>query len=948
MMIFKKFGTLCVLLLYGMLCLNAQAQYPVKEALAPDLRYGQLENGFTYYIKALPTEETKVSMRLLVKAGSYNQDANQYGMAHFLEHMPFVRTEYFVHIRKDLELLNKIQMQPEDIGGITGGNQTNYWFDYPSGNTFALQNGLLFFKDIASGNIKFHEKEVDGERGSFFEEYLFSGNEDLYNSLKIVHSFSNRYSGLKSPRQYHQYIREFKLAPLKRFYKKWYHPDHMAIVCIGSIENVEALEQKIKSTFGSLQKPSQSLLSGVDTAQDYLARKDQFIHFQDSITSTEDFELPVNLHFYIRKNKNTLIGTEEEQELLQQLLAQMIDKRLQEAQADYNIPYTIHAVPAASLPALKVQVTADPEEVGQATKKTFSILHQIQKEGFTPKEWETFQQKQVQYLEEVNTQSIDYWKKLINNHFVLNYELVADKQAKKVKFWKSLSLEKCNAAVKNMLSHGPEDIAVISPKNKPYRIEEHEVRKWIKDGKAAAQPYMPPKKIRQLIPLQEQAQLQLLPYSNEGKNAWGAQQLKLKNGITLILQPFQPTTGRFKNKIMLHGFTPYGASSFPKDEYYSTVFAPQIIKHTGVGTFNKFQLRDFLKETSMHFGARTYISAKEAGVKVEVLPEDLETALQFIYLSFTHPRKEEKAFRDWKRQVEKSHIKEKNLRVKLDFYHMIHNEIGNLSASPQGSDVYRGSKKVQLDKTYENYKSLMQNPESFTVMVTGDFKIDKALPLFNRYLGNIPQQSRALPKVKTSSKKLPKRPFTKIYHPKTFIENTHLFFSYHHQSQDKMDLKKEIATEILAGILNFRMKELRLEKKRAVYLSLATIEINRLDAYHAINIILSCSNEDVGTITEDLKTMITEIKNNGVGEELFQKVMKFYILPKYNETKRKQNEEIQKSRYEHERYQVPLYQQKKVNAIIRSIDKEYLNEISKVFLADQFLMKFIATSETEL
>ena len=94
--------------------------------------------------------------------------------------------------------------------------------------------------------------------------------------------------------------------------------------------------------------------------------------------------------------------------------------------------------------------------------------------------------------------------------------------------------------------------------------------------------------------------------------------------------------------------------------------------------------------------------------------------------------------------------------------------------------------------------------------------------------------------------------------------------------------------------------------------------------------------------------MITEIKNNGVGEELFQKVMKFYILPKYNETKRKQNKEIQKSRYEHERYQVPLYQQKKVNAIIRSIDKEYLNEISKVFLADQFLMKFIATSETEL
>lgn len=947
-MIFKKFSTLCVLLLYGIPCLYAQDQHPVKEILAPSLRYGQLENGFTYYIKALPTEENTISMRLLVKAGSHNQEADQYAMAHFLEHMPFVRTEHFVNIRKNLELLNKMQMQPEDIGGITGGNQTNYWFDYPSGNTFALQKGLLFFKDIASGNIKFHQEDVDGERGSFYEEYLFRGNEDLYNLLKIVHTFSNRYSGLKSPRQYHQYIKEFKLAPLKRFYKKWYRPDHMAIVCIGNIENVEVLEQKIKTTFGSLQEPAQPLLSGVDTQQDYLARKNQFIHFQDSITSTNGLELPVNLHFYMRKYKNTLVGTEEEQELLQQLLAQMINKRLQEAQADYNIPYTIHAVPAASLPALKIQVTADPEHGEQATKKAFSILHQIQKEGFTPKEWEAFQQKQVQYLEEVNTQNIDYWQKQINNHFVLNYELLADKQAKKVNFWKSLSLGKCNATVKNMLSHGPEDIAVISPKDKPYPVEEHEVRKWIKEGKAATQPYMPPKKISQLIPLQEQAQLPPLPYSDQGKDAWGAQQLKLKNGITLILQPGQPTTGRFKNKIMLHGFTPYGASSFPKDEYYSTVFSPEIIKHTGVGPFNKFQLHEFLKETSMHFGVRTYISAEESGVKVEVLPEDLEIALQFIYLSFTQPRKEEKAFQDWKRKVEKSCLKEKNLRVKLDFYRMIHKEIGNLSASPQGSEVYRGAKKVQLEKAYENYKSLMQNPKSFTVIVTGDFKIDKALPLFNKYLVNIPQQPEALPKVKTSSKKLTKRPFTKIYHPDTFIENTHLFFTYHHPTQEEVDLKKEIATEILARILNFRMQELRLEKKRAVYLSLATNEINRADAYYAINIILSCSNEDVVPIAEDLQAIITDIKSNGVGEELFQKVMKSYILPKYNETKRKQNREIQKSRYEHERYKVPLYQQKELNTIIRSIDKEYLNKVSKMLLADQFLMKFIATSETEL
>lgn len=51
--------------------------------------YGQLPNGFTYYIKPLAQKTGKVSMDLTVKAGSRHQSENQNQMAHFLEHLPF-------------------------------------------------------------------------------------------------------------------------------------------------------------------------------------------------------------------------------------------------------------------------------------------------------------------------------------------------------------------------------------------------------------------------------------------------------------------------------------------------------------------------------------------------------------------------------------------------------------------------------------------------------------------------------------------------------------------------------------------------------------------------------------------------------------------------------------------------------------------------------------------
>src|SRR5688500_3748625 len=55
----------------------------------PTVRIGTLPNGMTYYIKANKKPENRAELRMAVKAGSMQEDPDQLGIAHFVEHMAF-------------------------------------------------------------------------------------------------------------------------------------------------------------------------------------------------------------------------------------------------------------------------------------------------------------------------------------------------------------------------------------------------------------------------------------------------------------------------------------------------------------------------------------------------------------------------------------------------------------------------------------------------------------------------------------------------------------------------------------------------------------------------------------------------------------------------------------------------------------------------------------------
>src|SRR5215471_5972322 len=58
-----------------------------KMPVDPEALVGTLPNGLRYYVRPNGRPAGRIELRLVVKAGSVLEDADQLGLAHFVEHM---------------------------------------------------------------------------------------------------------------------------------------------------------------------------------------------------------------------------------------------------------------------------------------------------------------------------------------------------------------------------------------------------------------------------------------------------------------------------------------------------------------------------------------------------------------------------------------------------------------------------------------------------------------------------------------------------------------------------------------------------------------------------------------------------------------------------------------------------------------------------------------------
>lgn len=234
--------------------LNNALEKPIP--LDPKVKVGQLENGLTYYIRQNEKPEDKVEFRLVINAGSMQENDKQLGLAHFTEHMAFNGTENF----KKNELVDYLQSAGvkfgADLNAYTSFDETVYILPIPTDEE-TLDNGLTVLEDWAGGLLMTGD-EIDKERGVVLEEWRLGqgAGQRMRDEYFPVLFKDSRYAE-RLPIGKKEILENFEYETLRSFYEDWYRPNLMAVIAVGDIDPAE-MEKEIKARFGDLQNPKKA------------------------------------------------------------------------------------------------------------------------------------------------------------------------------------------------------------------------------------------------------------------------------------------------------------------------------------------------------------------------------------------------------------------------------------------------------------------------------------------------------------------------------------------------------------------------------------------------------------------------------------------------------------------------------------------------------------------
>ncbi|MCH5243217.1 MAG: insulinase family protein, partial [Muribaculaceae bacterium] len=145
------------------------AQQPLP--LNPEVKYGVLDNGLTYYILHNEMPKNRANFYIAQKVGSALETPEQYGLAHFLEHMAFNGTKHYPGDSMLRYLESKGIRFGADINAYTDYEETVYNIDnVPTDNVALMDSVLLAIRDW-SCDLLLEDEEIDAERKVIQEEW---------------------------------------------------------------------------------------------------------------------------------------------------------------------------------------------------------------------------------------------------------------------------------------------------------------------------------------------------------------------------------------------------------------------------------------------------------------------------------------------------------------------------------------------------------------------------------------------------------------------------------------------------------------------------------------------------------------------------------------------------------------------------------------------------------
>ena len=850
------------------------AQLPIDTAV----RSGQLPNGLKYFIRNNSRPANRVSMRLAVNAGAVQEENDQRGLAHFIEHMAFNGTQNF----KPGELVSFLETIGARFGphvnASTSFDETVYMLDLPSDRPGYVDKGLLVLHDFASG-LSFIPEEVEKERGVVLEEWrgrLGAGSRLTDKQLPIL-TAGSRYAE-RLPIGLPEIIQKAPREKLMAFYQKWYRPDLMAVTFAGDVP-VDEAEALIKKNFGSIPAAK----GPIPTVDQTVPAHKETLYTMDTDPEAQGWS--VSMIFQGKQDKDTTVGGYRKS-LVRQLVSDMLNMRLREIARRNNAPFLAASSGTDSLGRTLEMFEIDasvPE--GQITEGLGAIMveaRRMQQFGFTKDELDRARSAMLAgyeraFKEKSTSESPSYAMEYVR-HF-LNQEPIPgiDFEYKIAStYLPTVTVDEVSAVAKSFITDENRVVMGVAPekKDKPAPTVDMLKTTLARANSATVDKWADATAGRELV---EKVPAAGKVASRKTVDSVGATVLTLSNGVEVWLKPTD-----FKNdQIMFTAYSLGGAANAAPADYKSASIAAAMVGIGGMGGLSPVDLSKMLSGKIAQ--ASPSVGDYTTSLNGTSTPKDFETALKLNYLAITQPNFTPEAFELLKRRLAGS-LENRDQNPRAVFGEKVEqvNTSNHYSAQAlKAADVNT----LNLNTMRSFYQSRFANAADFTYFFVGAFKVEEVTPLIEQWIGSLPSTGKKTAAMKDMGVKFPpavvKEEVKKGKEPAS--QTVISFFA--DPGQDEFEMHRARAA---ASVLSIRLREILREELGGTYgVSVGLDNPLPLKGYGSMVIQFGSSPANVDKLIKATMAEIERLKTEGPSLEDVNKVKE--LERRDIETNQKQN-----------------------------------------------------------
>ena len=735
MMLRKIFAAALLLVSAG----TAMAQQMPPIPVDKNVKIGHLDNGLTYYIRHNNYPEHVASFYIAQKVGSINENDDQRGLAHLLEHLAFNGTEHF----KDNELqeyLRSIGVEyGRNLNAYTSIEKTVYYFtDVPTQRISAVDSCMLILKDWSNG-ITLTQKAIDDERDVVHNEYRMS----MVGQSRILERalpklYQGEKFGYRLPIGLMSVVDGCKPETLRAYYRKWYRPDNQAVIVVGDVD-VDHIEAQIKKLFSGIKVPA----NAAKVVPVQVAPNDTAIYVVD-----KDKEMRADIFQVYMKHEafpDSLKGNLNYLALgyMNNVIASMLNARFSEKAQEPDCPFLqagaedADYLVSSTMDAFTFLGVPKPGMTKEAYAAVLREAKRVQDFGFTATEYQRAKDEFLSSMEK----ALSNKDKMKNEQFTTQYvdNFISNEPIPSIEdevqvynmLAPNLPVEAINAYAKQLICQSDTNLVSLFMMREadgavyPTEKELADIVKQVRNEKLEA--YVDHVKQE---PLMAQAPKAGKIKKTVENKALGYKELTLSNGAKVILKK----TDFKDDEIQFAATANVGYSAFDKADAVLPMFFDAAISASGLGNFSNTELQKALAGKQVRIG--TNISPFSHGLSGRSTPKDIETLMQLLYLQMTAVAKDQKSFDNLKNTYVTA-LSNKDNNPDMVYQDSVQSTLylGNKMARIPSADDVKG---ISYDRILDLAKLYYGNAKDFTFYFVGNYDEKTLLPLIEQYIASLP------------------------------------------------------------------------------------------------------------------------------------------------------------------------------------------------------------------